>query len=72
MEVKVGGRYRHYKGMDYIVHNLARHSETLEWMVYYECQYENPAGKFWVRPLDMFLEEVEVKGEKVQRFSLIS
>lgn len=72
MEVKIGGRYRHYKGMEYIVHNLVRHSETLEWMVYYECQYENPVGKFWVRPLSMFLEEIELNGRKVPRFSLIS
>ena len=60
MEIKIGGTYQHYKGMNYLVTGLARHSETMEWMVVYECLYENPAGKVWVRPLGMFTEEVEI------------
>ncbi|PHQ15210.1 DUF1653 domain-containing protein [Marinobacter profundi] len=63
------GRYRHYKGQDYEVLGVARHSETEEQMVVYRCLY----GDFslWVRPLSMFLETVDVAGEQVPRFSLI-
>lgn len=71
MEIKLGGVYQHYKGMNYLVHDLARHSETMEWMVVYECLYENPKGKIWVRPMDMFLESVEFEGQTVQRFKYI-
>lgn len=63
------GIYRHYKGPEYRVFGTARHSETEEWMVFYQCLY----GDFslWVRPLSMFLETVEVDGEQVPRFALI-
>ncbi len=63
------GRYRHYKGQDYEVLGVARHSETEEQMVVYRCLY----GDFslWVRPLSMFLETVDVAGEQVPRFNLI-
>lgn len=67
-EIKLGGLYQHYKGKNYIVRDLARHSETLEWMVVYECLYENEAGKVWVRPKVMFEEEVEVNGKFIPRF----
>lgn len=67
----IGGIYQHYKGMNYIVHDLVRHSETLEWMVFYECLYENPKGKLWVRPKEMFLESVEVEGKMRPRFQYI-
>jgi len=40
-------------------------------MVVYEALYENPEGKLWVRPLKMFIEEVEVNGKKVPRFEYI-
>lgn len=66
--VIVGGHYQHYKGMNYIVKEVARHSETLGWFVVYECQYDNPSGKIWVRPLDMFLDIVDVDGGPVPRF----
>jgi hypothetical protein len=61
------GRYRHYKGKDYEVLGIARHSETEEELVVYRCLY----GDFslWVRPLAMFLEEVEVDGRSVRRFA---
>ena len=61
------GRYRHYKGRDYQVIDLARHSETEERMVVYRCLYGDQS--LWVRPLNMFLETVEVAGEQVQRFA---
>ena len=50
---------------------VAKHSETLEDMVMYEALYENERSKFWVRPLKMFLEEVEVGGKKIPRFTYI-
>ena len=65
------GRYRHYKGKEYRVLGVARHSETLEEFVVYEALYENPAGKLWVRPLKMFAEEVEVGDQKIPRFKYI-
>jgi len=70
-DLKIGGIYQHYKGKNYIVKDLARHSETLEWMVLYECLYENPEGKLWVRPLGMFLETVEIDGKSLPRFKYI-
>lgn len=63
------GRYRHYKGRDYEVLGLARHSETGEPLVVYRCLY----GDFslWVRPLTMFRESVEVGGEWIPRFVFV-
>lgn len=63
------GKYRHYKGNDYQVYGIARHSESLEPLVIYRALY----GKFdlWVRPLAMFQESVSVNGEEILRFSLI-
>ncbi|AHI28446.1 DUF1653 domain-containing protein [Marinobacter similis] len=63
------GRYRHYKGKDYQVIDLARHSETEEWLVIYRCLYGDHS--LWVRPLSMFRETVELAGEQVPRFSRI-
>jgi len=67
----LGGLYQHYKGKNYIVRDLVKHSETLEWLVFYECLYENPEGKLWVRPLKMFLETVTIDGKEVPRFKYI-
>lgn len=66
-----GGLYQHYKGKNYIVLDVARHSETLEWFVVYECLYENPEGKIWVRPMSMFLENVNIDGTEIPRFKYI-
>lgn len=60
------GRYRHYKGNYYQVIETARHSETEELMVVYRCLYGD--GSLWVRPLEMFLENVIVDGCERQRF----
>lgn len=70
-DLVLGGVYQHYKGKNYIVKDIARHSETLERLVVYECLYDNPEGKLWVRPLGMFLETVEVQGKTVPRFKYI-
>jgi len=63
------GRYRHYKGRDYQVLGVARHSETGEPLVVYRCLY----GDFslWVRPLAMFAGTVTVDGREVPRFVCI-
>ena len=66
-----GGLYEHYKGMSYRVHRVVLHSETLEELVYYECLYENKTGKHWVRPKDMFLENVIIDGIAKPRFRLV-
>ena len=63
----IGGVYRHYKGNEYKVLNVAKHSETLEEMVVYQCLYGDYS--IWVRPKKMFQEEVEVNGQLVNRFS---
>ena len=66
------GKYHHSKtGNFYKVIGLAKHSETLEDLVVYECLYDNPKSKLWVRPLIMFLEEVEIDGKKVPRFKFV-
>ena len=60
------GRYRHYKGNEYTVVGVARHSETEEELVVYRQEYGDRS--LWVRPLQMFRETVEVAGELVSRF----
>jgi hypothetical protein len=66
------GKYKHSKtGNFYKVIGIAKHSETLEDLVVYECLYDNPKSKLWVRPKSMFLEEVEINGNKVPRFQFI-
>lgn len=61
------GRYRHYKGQEYIVIGIARHSETEEELVVYRPDYGDRG--LWVRPLTMFTEMVEVAGQQVPRFA---
>lgn len=63
------GRYRHYKGGEYEVLGVVRHSETLEPLVLYRPLY-NHSG-MWVRPHGMFLETVQVQGAQVPRFALL-
>jgi hypothetical protein len=64
--LKPGKRYRHFKGNYYLVLYQAKHSETLEDMVVYQALYGERG--IWVRPLSMFLEQVEVNGKLVNRF----
>jgi len=63
------GIYRHYKGRDYQVLEVAQHSETEQPLVVYRCLYGDYS--WWVRPLEMFLESVELGGEPLARFSYI-
>jgi hypothetical protein len=63
------GRYRHFKGGEYQVIDIALHSETGEEMVLYRPLYGE--SKLWVRPLYMFIEQVEKEGVKIPRFSFL-
>jgi hypothetical protein len=63
------GRYRHYKGPEYEVLAVARHSETEEEYVVYRALYGDHG--FWVRPMAMFLETVIVDGHACPRFQLL-
>ena len=63
------GKYRHFKGNEYEVVAVGKHSETLEDYVIYRALYGE--GGFWVRPLSMFLELVERDGKKFSRFEYI-
>ena len=60
------GRYRHYKGKDYEVLGVARHSETEEEYVVY--RQLSGTGGLWIRPLGMFLESVTIGETVVPRF----
>lgn len=60
------GRYRHYKGKEYQVIGVARHSETQEEYVVYRMLYGDQS--LWIRPAAMFLETVAVAGEQLPRF----
>ena len=61
------GRYRHYKGGEYDVVGLCRHSETLEIMVVYRALYGE--GGLWVRPVQMWNEIIEIEGKRMARFT---
>ena len=61
------GLYQHYKGPQYRVFNVARHSETEEEVVFYQALYGDYG--WWVRPATMFGEEVDVAGQRQPRFA---
>ena len=69
METIQPGRYRHFKGKEYEVLGIARHSETEEELVVYRALY----GDFglWVRPVSMWNETVERDGKTFRRFTYI-
>lgn len=72
-ELKLG-KYQHYKGNFYEVIGIARHSETLEEFVVYRALYDSKEfGKnaLWVRPKQMFLENITVNGREVPRFKFV-
>jgi len=68
MEVKLG-KYRHYKGKEYEVLGLAKHSENLEELVVYRALYGE--NQIWVRPLNMFKEKIILDGVEKSRFEYI-
>ncbi|MFT3828019.1 MAG: DUF1653 domain-containing protein [Chitinophagaceae bacterium] len=63
------GRYRHYKGGEYEVVGVVRHSETLEPLILYRPLY-NDTG-LWVRLFAMFFENVDVGGRRQPRFARV-
>lgn len=63
------GIYRHYKTKLYEVLDIATHSESSEQLVVYRPLYGE--SKLWVRPLEMFDEEVVVEGQPIKRFTFI-
>ena len=67
-DIKIG-RYRHFKGNEYEVLGIARHSETEEEMVIYRALY-GECG-LWVRPASMWNETVERDGKTFKRFTYI-
>jgi len=64
------GRYRHYKGQEYEVLGVARHSETEEEYVVYRAGYGDHG--LWIRPTAMFLETVLVDGRPCPRFQFLA
>ena len=68
MELKTG-KYRHFKGNEYEVIGIARHSETEEPMVVYRALYGE--GGLWVRPLGMWNEQVDRDDYRGPRFIYI-
>ena len=69
MQQPKAGKYRHYKGMEYELLEVATHTETGEQLAIYRALY----GEYglWARPLAMFVETVEVDGERQPRFRYI-
>ena len=67
-EIKIG-KYRHFKGNEYRVLGIARHSETLEEMVVYQALYGEHG--LWVRPAHMWTETVDRDGYHGPRFTWI-
>ncbi len=67
-EIKLG-KYRHFKGNEYEVIGIANHSETLEKMVIYRALYGEK--EYWVRPAEMWNEEITRDGKTFKRFEFI-
>ena len=68
-ELVIGGIYKHYKGNEYKVIGVAKHSETLQELVVYQALYGEMG--LWVRPKTMFLETIEKDGKEIERFAFI-
>ena len=68
------GKYEHFKGKPYEVVGVARHSETLEELVVYKALYDSKdfgKNSLWVRPKEMFFENVTIKGKEIPRFKYL-
>ncbi len=74
MELKIGGRYCHHKGREYIVIGVARDSDTLEELVVYQALYDSQEfgdNARWVRSKEKFLENIMIDGKARPRFKFI-
>ncbi len=72
-EIKLG-KYEHYKGKQYEVIGVARHSETLEELVIYRALYDSEKfgnNALWARPKSIFLGIISIEGKEVSRFKHI-
>jgi hypothetical protein len=69
MNIKLG-KYKHFKGNEYLVVGIAKHSETLEPMVVYQALYGDK--EIWVRPAEMWTEIVDKDGYRGPRFQYIA
>lgn len=65
------GLYKHFKGGEYEVIGIAKHSETLEDFVVYKALYDNKVSKLWIRPKEMFTESIIKDGKSIKRFEFI-
>ena len=68
-EIEVGGKYRHFKGNEYHIIGIAKHSGPLKEFVVSQALYG--AKELWVRPRAMFLENVETDDKMILRFEYI-
>jgi hypothetical protein len=72
---QVGGLYEHTRTKKrYRILGVGNHSETLEAVVIYQSQYDDPkfgSQAIWVRPKEMFMEQVEIDGKLLPRFQQI-
>ena len=68
MDIKLG-KYRHFKGNEYLVIDVAKHSETCEKMVVYKALYGD--GGYWVRPASMWNETLTREGKTFKRFEFL-
>lgn len=68
------GKYRHYKGKEYELIGIAKHTETLEDLVIYKALYHSEEfgdDVIWARPLAMFIETVTIDGKEIPRFEYV-
>ncbi|MFA6064775.1 MAG: DUF1653 domain-containing protein [archaeon] len=73
-EIKIGQKWKHFKGSIVEIISIALDSENLSEIVVYkhlEAQKGMPAGQVWVRPKEMFLEKITREGKEIERFTLI-
>lgn len=63
--------WRHYKNKDYRIIAISCNTEDLTWYVVYEALYNNNISQIWHRPLEMFLETIEIDGIMTPRFTHI-
>jgi len=71
-QIKTGDIWRHYKNKDYRIITVSCSTEDLTWSVVYEALYDNAVSQIWHRPIEMFLEEIEIDGTNVPRFTHVT